>query len=171
MASLEKKFRCAQSRQAGQAMVEYALVMVFLFVLFVSIIQVIMIMYAYSTLANSAKEGMRYAIVHGTGSGKSSCSGPGNSKVTPALTCTDSTGTNVQTAVTNFAGLSFQNVTSSDVTVDYDPGSANTNAFGAACSAPGCLVRVTVSHTYSPLFNLNWASFTMNSAAEGRIAD
>jgi Flp pilus assembly protein TadG len=164
-------------------MVEYALVMLFLFVLFVSILQVILLMYAYSTLANAAKEGIRYAIVHGTGFGSTGCSGPGNPSVTPTVSCTsDSTGAQVQTAVTKFAGLSFQNVTSSDVTVCYDPkndgtcatdksGANGTSSFGAACSAPGCLVRVTVSHTYSPLFGLNWASFKMNAAAEGRIAD
>ena len=55
--------------------------------------------------------------------------------------------------------------------VCYDPNSANTNnnAFGAACSAPGCLVRVTVSHTYTPFFGLPWPTFTLYAAADGRV--
>ena len=62
------------TREGGQAMVEFALVAVFLFLLIVSIIQMILLMYAHTTLANAAKEGVRYAIVHGTGN--TVCSGP-----------------------------------------------------------------------------------------------
>jgi hypothetical protein len=144
-------------------MVEFALVTVFLFVLFVSILQMILLMYAYTTLANSAKEGIRYAIVHGTGNTK--CSGPGTTGP-PAVTCPDANGSiYVIPAVTNFAALSFQNIASSDVTVDYNPNGAN----GSLCNVPGCLVRVSVSHTYTPLFGLSWPSFTLNAAADGRI--
>src|SRR5262245_36525627 len=88
-------------REAGQAMVEFMLVVSFLVLLFVSIVQMIMYMYAYTTYANAAKEGVRYAIVHGTGRNSANCSGPGNPSVTPALTCTDSTGNNVKDAVVN----------------------------------------------------------------------
>ena len=169
--------------QAGQAMVEFLFVIVVVFIVFVSMVQTILLMHAYNTLADAAKEGVRYAIVHGTGIGKSLCSGPGSVKLTPAVTCTDSTGTNVVTTVTNFAAVSFQSISSTNngcstpsgnsVNVCYDPGSANTNnsAFGAACSQPGCAVRVTVSYTYTPLFGLGWPNFTLNAAADGTIAN
>jgi Flp pilus assembly protein TadG len=162
-------------------MVEFMLIITVVFLLVVSMLQTMILMHSYNTLADAAKEGVRYAIVHGTGLSTAYCSGPGNSAVTPALTCTDSTGTNVKTAVTNFAGLSLQSVPGSEVTVCYDPDStnspptctngANTNnpAFGAACSAPGCLVRVTVSHAYTPVFGLGWPTITLNAAADGRI--
>ena len=68
-------------------------------------------------------------------------------------------------AVTNFAGVSLQNVTTSEVTVSYNPNGAN----GSACNVPGCLVRVTVQHTYTPLFGLSWPRVTLNAAADGRI--
>ena len=171
--------RRKRGRESGQAMVEFMLVIIFLFILFVSVIQTILMMYAYTTLANAAKEGVRYAVVHGTGRNSANCSGPGNTSVTPSLTCTDSTGVNVQNAVTNFTGLSFQNVTTSEVTVCYDPDNgtpptcsngANTNSsFGGPCSAPGCLVRVSVSHTYNPFFGFSWPAITLNAAADGRI--
>lgn len=161
-------------RQSGQAMVEFMLVVVFLFILFVSILQMILFMYAYTTLADAAKEGIRYAIVHGTGyssvNGGAGCSGPGDPSSTPTIACpNDNTGQFVKNVVTNFAGLSFQSVV--NVTVDYDPNSANTNnpKFNGPCSAPGCLVRVTVAHTYNPLFGLSWPNFAINAAADGRI--
>jgi len=156
------KKRVRRNPETGQAMVEWALVAVFLFVVFVSAIQMILLMYAYSTLADAAKEGIRYAIVHGTGN--TNCSGPGTTGP-PPVTCPDTTYTNVKNAVVNFAGLSFQNVTTGEVNVDYNPNNAN----GAACNVPGCMVRVTVQHTYNPLFGLPWPSFTLNAAADGRI--
>jgi len=154
----------------GQSLVEFMLVMAFLFLVFLGIIQTVLLMYAYTTFANAAKEGVRYAIVHGTGSstvnGGSGCSGPGTSGP-PAVTCSDTTGANVQNAVVNFAGLSFQNIQTSNVTVDYNPNGAN----GAACNVPGCLVRVTVAYQYQPLFGFSWPSFTLYAAADGRIVN
>ena len=179
---LNHQTRARNSNQRGQAMIEFALVILFVFVIFLSMIQLIMLMHAYNTLADSAKEGVRYAIVHGSGystvNGGVGCSGPGNPSVTPAVTCSDIPGNNVKTAVTYFAGLSAQSIPAGNVTVCYDPNGtnnscsngANTNsAFRAACSAPGCLVRVTVRHTYRPLFGLGWPRFTLYAASDGRI--
>lgn len=149
--------------QAGQGMVEFMLVISFLFVLFLSMLQIIMLMYAYTTLADSAKEGVRYAIVHGTGN--TNCSGPG---ITGQVTCPDTSATgyiNVKNAVVNFAAVSFQHVTTNDVSVSYNPGGAN----GADCNKPGCLVQVTVNHVYTPFFGFRWPSVTLNAAAEGTI--
>lgn len=169
-------------RQGGQALVEFALVTVFVFLLFVSAVQMIMLMYAYNTLANSAKEGVRYAIVHGTQN--SNCSGPGDPTQTPAKTCpSDPNGANIQAAVVNFAAVSIQNVSTSEVTVSWNPQDSSgvcangpcTTGTGIpptpnlGCSAPGCIVRVTVGHPYTPLFGLPWPNFTLYASAEGTI--
>ena len=138
------------------------LVTIFPLVLFVSILQMILLMHAYNTLADAAKEGIRYQVVHGTGN--SNCSGPGTTGP-PAVTCSDTTGSNVKTVVTNFASVSFQNIASGNVNVDYNPNSAN----GGLCNVPGCLVRVTVSYGYQPFFGLGWPRVTLNAAADGRI--
>jgi Flp pilus assembly protein TadG len=143
-------------------MVEFMLVTVFLLVLFVSILQMILLMYAYNTLADAAKEGVRYAVVHGTGN--SNCSGPGLPAATPPVTC-DLAGANVKTVVVNFSSLSFQPITSSSVQVDYNPNGAN----GVPCNTPGCLVRVRINYTYRPFFGLGWPKFPLNAAADGRI--
>jgi Flp pilus assembly protein TadG len=155
-------------------MVEFMLTIVVVFIVFISMLQIMLLMHAYNTVADGAKEGMRYAIVHGTSLGAGSCSGPGSvASVTPAVTCTDSTGTHVVSVVQIFTSLTFQGISSSAVNVDYDPASANTSNsnFGRACSQAGCLVRVTVSHAYNPLFGLGWPSVTLNAAADGRIAN
>jgi hypothetical protein len=167
-------------REAGQALVEFALVILFIFLVIVSMLQMIMLMYSYNTLADAAKEGVRYAIVHGTKN--SLCSGPGDPTQSPPVTCPDTSPyANVQQSVLNFAALSIQNVTTGDVTVSYNPqDQSGTCANGACnigsppsanpgCSAPGCVVRVTVAHVYTPLFGLSWPNFTLYASAEGAI--
>src|SRR5437764_3520493 len=96
------------SHQSGQAMVEFMLVIVFIFVLFVSLVQVILLVYAYNTLADAAKEGVRYAIVHGTQN--TGCSGPGDPITKLNTPCPDPSGDNVARVVAGFASLSFQSV-------------------------------------------------------------
>ena len=49
---------------------------------------------------------MRYAILHGTGVGAANCSGPRG-----GVSCTDSTGTNLQTAVNKYTKISFHDNT------------------------------------------------------------
>jgi hypothetical protein len=147
--------------ERGQSLVEFALTILFIFLLFVGMLEMIFLMYAYNTLADSAKEGVRYAIVHGTGN--TICSGPGLPSGTPPIVCPDLTGLNVKNVVNNFAGLSMQS--GSTVTVDYNPSNAN----GVLCNVPGCMVQVRVSQTYQPLFGLGWPSVTLYAAADGRI--
>jgi len=143
--------------ESGQAAVEFTLMAVFLMVLIVTFLELIVFVYTYNVLADSAKEGVRYAIVHGSGS--SNCSGPGTAVTIPPITCPDTTGTNVQTAVTSYALYSMHSTASMSVNVNYVDSS----------SAPPNRVRVTVSYLYQPFFGLGWPSVTVNAASEGRI--
>src|SRR5579883_2794261 len=119
----------------GQASIEFIFTVVFLVLFILGMIEVVMLVYTYSVLADSAKEGVRYAVVHGSGS--ASGSGPG---------CGDSTGANVKTVVTNYAEYSFHSTSGMTVNVTYPE---------SACTAPS-LVRVTVSYPYQPFFGLGW---------------
>src|SRR6266567_2906770 len=56
-----KRLRCDQ----GQALIEFALVILLLFITVLSIVEMIFFVHTYNVLADSAKEGVRYAIVHG----------------------------------------------------------------------------------------------------------
>jgi Flp pilus assembly protein TadG len=141
--------------EAGQALIEFALIALFLVLLVVGLLELVLVMHTYNVLADSAKEGVRYAIVHGAsntvGCGPASCA---------AITGAPGTG-----VVKTYAQYSLHDTAAMTVTVDYNPGGNN----GAtACNTSPCLVRVTVSYPYQ-FFNLGWTSIRINAAAQGRI--
>jgi hypothetical protein len=162
--------------ERGQATIEFALVIVLLFVVVFSIIETIFFVSTYNVLANSAKEGVRYAIVHGANNGSPmpatctllSCTCP----------CTDIDGPpappgtipgygSTYGVVKTFAQYSMHDVTGSNltVTVNYlDPGTA-----ARAANATPNRVQVVVTYPYKPFFGFGWPTVTVNAAAEGRI--
>jgi Flp pilus assembly protein TadG len=151
--TLSKK-RSLKKRQAGQAVVEFALIIIFLIVFLLSFLEVVAMLYTYSALADAAKEGVRYGVVHGTSS--SACSGPGPA-VAPA-TC-DATAAGVTTAVTTYANYSLHGTGSMTITPTYPDGT----------STPSSRIRVVVSYPYQAFFGLGWPTITVNAASEGRI--
>jgi Flp pilus assembly protein TadG len=109
----------------------------------------------YTSLANAARAGTRYAIVHGsdrTGSGTNGASGPG---------CGPSSCTQINTVVQQFAGTGLLNGSNVAVVVNY-PGGTNT---------PGSTVTVSVTYTYDPLvaFFSRLLNKTLGSTSEGVI--
>lgn len=54
------------ARSEGQTLVEFAMVALLLMMLLVGIVDVSRLMLTYTTIANAARAGTRYAIVHGT---------------------------------------------------------------------------------------------------------
>ena len=143
-----------RSREKGQATVEFALTIVFVVLFLAGFLELVAMIYTYNVLADAAKEGVRYAIVHGTGN--SNCSGP----ATPA--CADATGANVQNAVLSYAQFSLHGTASMSVPAPTYP--------DGTCAAPN-RVRVVVSYPYQPFFGLGWPTVTVYAAAEGRIVN
>jgi Flp pilus assembly protein TadG len=146
-------------------MVEFSLTfMVVAFVLFL-LIEFALWIHCYNTLADAAKAGVRYAIVHGAGTastvqaGPSSCQGTPVSGVCPS-DC-DHNVTPVVTEVTKWAGFSIYSTSAISVTVCYMDG---TNV------APG-RVRVTVSNNVSPFFGFVGGTPPVTAAAQGRIVN
>lgn len=70
-----------RARDAGQSLVEFALVVPIFLILVFGVVDGVRAVFAYNTIANASREGARYAMVHGSNS--SSAVGPGN---TSALT-------------------------------------------------------------------------------------
>jgi Flp pilus assembly protein TadG len=105
----------------------------------------------YTSVANAARAGMRYAIVHGStraaGSTMDNASGPGGN---PAQ---------VLTVVKNFAGAAPITSSLLVVTVTY-PGASN---------APGQLVNITVVYPYDPLTTFFSKTLRLGSASQGVI--
>jgi Flp pilus assembly protein TadG len=144
--------RLARRGEEGQTQVEFILTVVFLVLLLFGIIEIILMIYTYNVLADSAKEGVRYAVVHGCDS--SNCSG------TCSTACSDAGAADVVAQVKNYAKYSFHDTSVMTVSVNYPDASSD---------APN-RVQVTVSYPYQPFFGFSWPKITVNAAAEGRIS-
>jgi TadE-like protein len=149
----------------GQAQVEFALVIVFLMILVLSMIELVTLMHTYNTLADAAKEGVRYAVVHGVNN--STPSGP-------TCPCTDIDGPAAPPGsvpgygggygvVKTYAQYSLHDMTGLTVSVSY------LDTANPPANQPPNRVRVVVAYPYRPFFNLGWPTVTVNAAAEGRI--
>jgi Flp pilus assembly protein TadG len=131
----------------GQALVEFAMCSVLLLALIFAVVEFGRMMLVYTTIANAARIGARYAIVHGSD----------NSATT----------TQIQTAVNGFLKAGTVNTSSATVTVAY-PG--RPNGTGSNCTDPGCRVTVSVSYPYDPLLTyFSLGSITLRSSSEGVI--
>lgn len=107
--------------------------------------------YTYSVLGNAAREGIRYAIVHGTDS--ASCSGPSTG-------CGDTLGSNITAVVNSFAAVSFHDLSGMSVTPSWPDGA----------STPSSRVVITIAYPYVPYLSLpGFNPPTMHVTAEGRI--
>lgn len=149
--------RTMRREQRGSAQIEFALtILVVMFFIFWTW-ELIMVMYTYSTLADAAKEGVRYAIVHGKNN--SNGSGPGS---------TDVAGDNVEARVRDFARMSLHDVSGMSVERVW---LKNDGSTPATTNAPPTIVRVTVSYPFIPYINLPWTPPTIHASAEGRIAN
>jgi Flp pilus assembly protein TadG len=135
----------------GSSLIEFSLVALMFIVLLFGIVEMGRMVLVYTSIANAARAGARYAIVHGahrTGSGVNGPSGPGSA-------------TQVQTVVQNFASVGLLDTSKLTITVSYSNG-----------NSVGSTVSVTVTYPYDPLvtyFN-SMLSTTMASTSQGVIA-
>jgi Flp pilus assembly protein TadG len=165
-ASASSRKRAAGGRR-GQALVEFAIATLVLLMLIFGVIEIARIFLVYTTITDAARQGVRYAITHGT---------PPAGPTTPG-TATNTDVSNMQTAV--------QTVVKSFLA----PGTVNINAVGltinttfpniscaggtpsSACSGttPGNLVQVTVSYPYDLLISYFPINVTLAGTSQGVI--
>jgi Flp pilus assembly protein TadG len=139
------------SEESGAMLIEFALSVWTLFLLTFLIFEFCMTIYTYSVLNNAAREGVRYAIAHGTDS--TTCSGP-------SAGCSDSTGANVTNVVKGYAKVCFHDISGMTVTPSWPDGT----------STPSSRVIVTINYPYVPYLTLpGFNAPTMKATAEGRI--
>jgi Flp pilus assembly protein TadG len=132
----------------GSTLIEFALIALTLLLVIFAGIEFDRMALVYTTMANSSRVGVRYAIVHGgnrTGSGSGGPSGPGSTA-------------QVENVVRNFAGIGLLNTASLNVAVTYPAGS----------NAAGLPVVVTVAYPYDPLTVLP-LGITLRSTTRGII--
>ena len=138
------------SGSRGQTLVEFSLVTFMTVVLFLAIVEISRMILVYTTVANAARAGARYAVVHGsdrTGSGINGPSGPGNN---PAQ---------VVTMIKNVASAGLLNTKALLITVNYPNGS----------NVPGQLVSVTVIYPYDPFTSFLPLRVRLGSVTQGVI--
>ena len=135
-----KAFRRSRRRSSerGQALVEFALVGIIFFMFLFGLMEGTRAVWQYNTVAHAAREGTRYAIVHGSES--SDPSGPAST-------------VDIQDAVLDAA----PNLSSGDVTVDVD--------YVDGSNDPGDKVEVEVRFDFSPMFFSVMPSLTMHSTS------
>ena len=138
----------------GDSMIEFGLVAIMFVIVLLGIVDMGRMVLVYTTLAQSARAGTRYAIVHGKdrtgtiGSTADAPSGPSNY-------------TQVQTVVKNYASAGLLNLSNLNVAVSYPNGTYS----------PGSPVTVTVTYTYDPLVSYysRLLNVSMSSSSQGVI--
>jgi Flp pilus assembly protein TadG len=134
----------------GSSLVEFSLIAFMFIIVLLGVVEMGRMVLVYTTIANAARAGARYAIVHGSDQTVSS-SGPGSPCTCPQI----------QTVVKNFASAGLVNTSLLTITVNY-PNGVNT---------PGNPVQVTVTYPYDPLVKYfsSLLNDTMGSTSEGVI--
>jgi hypothetical protein len=137
----------------GTAQIELLLsILSVLFVMFWTW-EVVMAVYTYAVLSDAAREGVRYAIVHG--SKNSNCSGT----VPSGTACPDPSASNVVAIVRDYASYSFHDISSMNISVTYpDTYNASPNR-----------VQVAITYNYIPYTSFPFHP-RLKATAQGRIA-
>jgi Flp pilus assembly protein TadG len=138
-------------RCSGQTLVEFSLTALMTSITMLFVLEIGRMLLVYTAIADAAREGVRYAIVHGssrsTGSAQNDASGPSSN---PAQ---------VVTVIDNFAGTGALTISRLVISVTY-PGSSN---------APGQTVNVSVVYPYDPLVTYFPATLRLGSVSQGVI--
>jgi Flp pilus assembly protein TadG len=142
---------CVLAVRRGQTLIEFSVVTLLTVITLLFVVEVGRMVLVYTAVANAARAGVRYAIVHGStrsaGATPDSASGPGND---PAQ---------VLTVVKNFAGTGLLSIGLLVVHATY-PGASN---------APGQPVVVTVVYPYDPLTTYFSKTLRLGSSTQGII--
>lgn len=134
----------------GGIMIEMSLGFLTMVIMLFAVIEGCMMSYTYSLLMDGAKEGVRYACVHGTDA--AICVGP-----SPGC---DTTAEAVTNDVTSYISGLGANVSGMSVSTTYPDG----------VSTGTSRVQVTITYTYKPMFKIPGVSYpTFAAVSSGRI--
>ena len=136
--------------QSGSVIIESVLSFMVTMLMVLGIIECCVMAYTFGVIEEAAREGVRYASMHGTDS--STCSGPSTG-------CADSSATNVSSDVTTYAKSFISSTSSMKVTVTYPDGTSTANS----------RVKVAVQYSYQPLFHTPLAKQVLAVSSQGRI--
>lgn len=140
------------NREEGGSLLEIPLMSVVFIIILLSVVEMGRMVLVYTTVANAARTGVRYAIVHGSDRTGTGVNGPSSSGST----------TQVQTVVKNFASGGLLTTSNLTINVTYPDGT----------NTPGSRVSVQVTYPYDPLVSYfkTLLNDTVGSTSEGGIA-
>jgi Flp pilus assembly protein TadG len=173
--NMRKLFRLAREER-GSTLVEFAMTTLLLVALLAGVLQWMLAMYAYHFTTYAAQEGARFAAVRGYTWSKSkttNCSTSAPPSFTMPYECTASA-TDIQNYVQSLAtgGINSSNVTINTTTSYVWPGTTPDNTTTGCttnANSQGCMVKVTVSYTFSFLPFLKSPSLTLGATSENAI--
>jgi Flp pilus assembly protein TadG len=130
-------------RRKGSTLIEFAFVLLPLLALIFGSIEMDRMLLAYNALTESARAGVRYAVVHGTYADGSDCSA--------------ATKTNIKNVVKIFAGMGMLDASRATITVTCQDGTGHI----------GSPVSVDVAYVYDPFTSFFPLSVTLRGSAKG----
>jgi Flp pilus assembly protein TadG len=141
--------------ERGSTLVEFGQVAFLLITTMLAMVEFGRMLVVYTTVANSARAGARYAIVHGSDRGGSGVTGPSG-----PTACTDTPPAQVVSVIKNFASAGMLDTSKLTIKVCYSPLS----------NLPGTTVIVKVGYPYDPLTGwFNMLSVNLSSQTAGVI--
>ena len=143
-------FPLRKRKERGASQIEFILAIVVLFLVLFGVWELTMIVYTMNVLSDSAKEGVRFAIVRG-GGGVSGVAAPGPQG--PTCPCPA-----IENLVRDYARYSLHDITGMTVNVTYPDGN----------NAAPSRVRVEITYNFVPYTTLPYTP-ALHAAAEGRI--
>jgi hypothetical protein len=139
LSALLRFFHDQDEQQRGQSLVEFALLLPLMLLIITGLLDVARAVWQENTLAYAAREGTRYAIVHGT------AGDPAANPDYPQCGVVNTVCTNIQNTVQQ-AAIGVQNVTVVVTYPDLYPGGG-----GSRCGDRNCRVIVDASAPFVPL--------------------
>jgi Flp pilus assembly protein TadG len=147
-------FRGALRDTRGYNEVETALAMLVTIPMLICLFEMCMFCYTVAVLQYASRQGVQYAMTHGTDA--PNCSGPGGSV---HRSCPDVAGANVTAVVMAVAGSSGHSLSTGQIQLIW---ANNTNN-------PGNPVTVQVQYPYKTYSHVPFPALTINGMATGQI--
>jgi Flp pilus assembly protein TadG len=136
----------------GQSLLEFAFVSLSLVMLLFGVIEMCRLVLVYTTIANAARVGVRYATVHGSNDSASVSS--------------------IQSVVNGYLSAATVYTANATVNVCYDTSPSTSDSCTSSSGSPGVPgtgVTVKVSYPYNPITSYFPIHVTLSSTSEGVI--
>lgn len=160
--NLQRRFQPAREER-GSAIVEFAITVPLLTLIFFGTIQGIFGMYIYHYMAYAAQQGARYAMVRGGTWSQNVATGCATAS--PPYNCT-ATAADIQTYVRGMGAINPNRLTVNTTWTGTNPDGTTTGCTGSSANSKGCLVKVTANYSFNFVPYLPFTGLTVTATSE-----